>query len=386
MTSTAALALATVQAVGVLVGLVFTVYMLAGLLGSLFYSTEKADERAENARIVITTVASERVAPALRETIEQTLETFEDYEVYCLLDEGSDLEAELTAWDGLRTVVVPDDYECTAIAKGRAINYYIETVVSREPSYWYAFIDDDNRVLDDTFLYEIPHYEARGYRATNPVLDPRPGRSMLTFLADQIRYVDDIAIYRLFTGILGRPYLGFHGELLCVRGDVLADIGFDRQSIVEDFAFALELVEAEVPVWQSETRISVLSPHDVTAFLKQRARWYVGVLAYLPKAPMLSRLVVGTRIVTWSVAVTSSWVFMPVWVLGYGVDAPPVLLAAMIVGTLIYVGTIARGARQIGGVRGISYLLLTPICALIEHLVPLYALATRQRDFVVIEK
>ena len=203
--------------------------MVAGLLGSATYRTETADEPAENVRLVITTIASEAVRDALFETIQHTLSNFEEYELYCVLDEGSDLQSELVAMDRIRTVVVPDEYEVEAKAKGRAMQY---------------FVDDDNRILDDRFLREIPHYEAEGYRAMNPVITPRPGRSLVTFMADHIRLVDDLAIYRLFTGVLGRPYLGFHGELLCARGDLLCEVGFDRETIVEDFGFALELAEA----------------------------------------------------------------------------------------------------------------------------------------------
>jgi hypothetical protein len=360
--------------------------MVAGLLGSATYRTETADEPAENVRLVITTIASEAVRDALFETIQHTLSNFEEYELYCVLDEGSDLQSELVAMDRIRTVVVPNECEVEAKAKGRAMQYFVDEVVSDDPDYWYGFVDDDNRILDDRFLREIPHYEAEGYRAMNPVITPRPGRSLVTFMADHIRLVDDLAIYRLFTGVLGRPYLGFHGELLCARGDLLCEVGFDRETIVEDFGFALELAERDVKVWQSRTRVSVLSPHDLSSFLKQRARWFTGVAAYLPRAPHASKLVVGSRIATWSVSVTSSWLLLPAWVLGYGLPLPNYLVGALLFGSLIYVATIAIGALRVGGLRGAALLTLAPVYASLEHLVPLYAAWRRESSFVVIEK
>jgi egghead protein (zeste-white 4 protein) len=375
-----------IRILGAFVGLVFTLMMGTGLLLSVRYEPERSGERAENVRLVITTVAADHVATALRETLDHTTARFSDCEIFCVLDEGSDLQAELLDRDDVTTVVVPESYDCEAVAKGRAINYFIETVVAEAPSYWYGFIDDDNRVLDDAFLYEIPHYEERGYRAMNPVLLPRRGRSVTTFMADHIRFVDDLSIYRLFTGVLGKPYLGFHGELLCARGDVLAEIGFDRETIVEDFAFALELVKRDVPVWQSATRVSILSPHDVTSFLKQRSRWYLGIARYLPKAPVASRVVVGARILTWTVAVASSWVFLPLWLLGYGLAFPTWVVGLLAAGSLIYVSTIGLGARRVGGLEGAGLLLLTPVYATLEHVVPLYALWTRDSEFVVIDK
>ncbi|WP_436935878.1 glycosyltransferase family 2 protein [Halovenus marina] len=375
-----------IQLLGVFVGIVFTLMMGSGLLLSLRYDPDRSDERAENVRLVITTVADEHVGPALRETLDHTTERFSEYDIYCVLDEGSDLQAELVGREDISTVVVPDSFDCDAVAKGRAMHYFIETVVADAPEYWYGFIDDDNRILDDRFLYEIPHYEARGYRAMNPVLVPRSGRSLVTFMADHIRLVDDHSIYRLFTGVLGTPYLGFHGELLCARGDVLTDIGFDRDTIVEDFAFALELVDRDISVWQSKTRVSVLSPHDVTSFLKQRSRWYLGIARYLPNAPFATRIVVGARILTWTTAVASSWIFLPLWFFGHGVVLPVWFVVLLAVGTLIYAGTIGVGAWRVGGLKGAVLLLFVPVYATLEHVVPLYALWTRDTDFVVIDK
>ncbi|MFB6178146.1 MAG: glycosyltransferase family 2 protein [Halorientalis sp.] len=377
---------AAVQLVGVVVGVVFTVQLVGGLLGALGYRPQRSDRKAENVRLVIPTVAAERVRDALEATIEHTSHNFPEYDLFCLVDEGSDLQAELEACDLVTTVVVPDDYTCAATAKGRAINYFVETVVGPEPDYWYGFLDDDNRILDESFLYEIPYYEQRGYRALNPVLEPRQGRSRLTYMADHIRYVDDIALYRLFTGVLGRPYLGFHGELTCVRGDVLAAIGFDRDTIVEDFGFALELVKRDVKVWQSATRVSVLSPHDLSSFFAQRARWYVGIARYLPRAPLPTRLLAGTRVLVWTVSITSSWLLLPLWLLGYGLSLPLWFVGILLAGTLLYVGAIAIGAVRIGGLTGLALLALVPLYASLEHLVPLYAAVTRDREFVVIEK
>lgn len=375
-----------IQVLGVAVGICFTLYLTGGLLLTAFYDPQASDERATNVRLVIVTVAANRVRSALMETIAHTLDNFSDYEVYCLLDEGSDLEQEIRAMDSLTEVVVPASYECDARAKGRALQYFTETVVAEEPEFWYAFIDDDNKILDDTFLYEIPYYEARGYRAMNPVLEPRRGDSVITYMADHIRFVDDLTVYRLFTGVIGRPFLGFHGELLCVSGDVLSSVGFNRESIVEDFAFALELVREGTKVWQSRTRVSILSPHDLSSFLKQRGRWYMGVNQYLPKAPRVSQAVVGLRMTTWSVAITSSWAFIPLWISSYGIEIPLWIVGISFVGSIMYISTVGIGAVRIGGLHGVSLMFLVPVYATLEHLVPIYALWARQTDFVVIDK
>jgi hypothetical protein len=376
---------AVVQLLGVAVGACFAGSIGVGLLGSVRYRTERSESRAQNVRFVIPTVASEKVRNALFETLEHLTTAFGDYEVYCVVDEGSSLQTELRERPDVTTLVVPETFDCAATAKGRAMQYFVETVVDADDERWYAFLDDDNKLLSDDFLYEIPHYEARGYRATNPIITPRPGRSRLTFMADHIRLLDDVTVYRLFTGLLGRSYLGFHGELLCVRGDVLADVGFDRETIVEDFAFALELVRRDVDVWQSKTHVSVLSPHDLASFFQQRARWFVGVAAYLPYAPLPSKIVVGLRMLVWSVSLSSSWLLLPLW-FGQGLALPLWVLAVVTLGSGLYVAAIGLGAIRIGGLRGVGMFSLFPLYATLEHLAPLYAILRRQTDFVVIEK
>ncbi|MDY6780544.1 MAG: hypothetical protein SV760_08390 [Halobacteria archaeon] len=207
--------------IGIGVGFLIMFYFLLGVVANLFYSPGKRDERAENVRFAVVTVGSEGVRDSLMRCLRYHTRMFDDYEVFCVTDEGADLEEELVDFDGVETVVVPDDYDCNAVAKGRAVQYFIDTVVSEDPDYWYSFIDDDNLVLDDEFLYEIPYYEEKGYGAMNSVLKPRKGESKLTYVMDHVRFLDDLSVFRAFTGFLRRPYIGFHGELLTARGDVL---------------------------------------------------------------------------------------------------------------------------------------------------------------------
>ena len=378
--------LTILQFTGVIVGIGFALMVVSALILTSRYRTVESSKRAEQVRLVIPTIAEERVRSALIETLDHHVEKFPEYDVYCIVDEGSTLLEELAARDDISTVVVPEEYETHAKAKGRAMHYFTETIVANEPEYWYAFIDDDNRILDRSFLYEITHYEAEGYRAMNPVLVPRPGRSLVTFMADHIRYVDDLTIYRLFTGVIGKPYLGFHGELLCARGDVLTEIGFDRNSLVEDFAFALELVKRDVPTWQSSTRVSFLSPHDVSSFLKQRSRWYLGLSRYLPKAPRLTQFIVGTRMAIWTLAITSSWLFFPLWISGYGSALPLVIFAVVLLSGMVYIVTTGIGAVRIGGLTGLALMFGVPLYAMLEHLVPIYSFINREDSFVVIDK
>jgi hypothetical protein len=372
--------------VGVFVAASLLAYFCLGFLAFLIYSPETADERAENVRIAIPTIGDEQVRDSLLECLEYHREQFDDYELYCITDEGADLEDELVAMDGFETVVVPDSFTCEAVAKGRAIQYFVEVVVSEEPDYWYSFVDDDNLVLDDQFLYEIPHYEAEGYGAMNSVLTPRPGDSRITYVMDHIRLLDDLTVFRAFTGLLGRPYVGFHGELLTVRGDVLVDVGFDRHSIVEDYAFAAELVKEDVRTWQSGTHVSILSPHSVLDLFKQRSRWFVGTWNLVWDTSPVTRALTSVRLTAWLFAIVAGPISAVLWYTSGGISVPWLLRIAPPLTGVIYGGTYLYGAFNVEGRDRFVFALGLPFYAAFEAASPFYAVLFSDRDFTVIEK
>jgi len=369
------------------VSVIVATYLVVGAVGTALYLPESADSPAENVRFVVTTVATEAVDDALCEVLQHTTEQFPQYELFVVVDEGSDLESQIRAHERVRTVVVPDSFSCNATAKGRAMEYFTRTVVSEAPEYWYAFLDDDNLVLDRSLLYEIPYYEERGYRAANPVLVPRPGDSTLTFVMDHLRTLDDFTVFRTFTGLLGKPLIGFHGELLTVRGDVLADIGFDRQSLVEDYAFAARLVERDIPTWQTSTRVSILSPHTLRDLYRQRRRWFLGLVRELFRSPLSATLCMGFRMLAWTFALVGSLLVVPVWILLAQHPFPLAFRVWTGLSSLVYMGTYVYALSRVSGLgRKLQYALLLPVYPVFEASTSLYAIVTRQSRFVVIEK
>lgn len=371
--------------VGVFVGTVLLAYFLLGFVAYVLYDPPNAPEKATDVRFVVTTIGSEKVRSSLVQSLVHHRAKFADYDLYCVTDEGADLEEELRSIEGITTVVVPDSFSCEAVAKGRAMQYFIETVVADRPEYWYAFLDDDNLVRDDRFLYEIPAHDARGYGAMNAVLTPRPGNSTITYIMDHVRLLDDLTVFRAFTGMFGRPYVGFHGELLTARGDVLVDVGFDRHSIVEDFAFAAELIAEEIPTWQSRTRVSILSPHTLGDLFQQRARWFVGTWNLLWHVSTTTRFVTGVRFTSWLCAIVAGPVGTALWYTSGGVSMPLLLRIAPPLAGVVYGGTYLYGTMRLDKWTAV-FLLGIPLYAAFEALTPIYAVLFADREFTVIEK
>lgn len=349
----------------------FSVSAILGVLAQT-YRPKRGERKAENVELVIVSKANHKVEKALFECISYHKKKFSQYRLRIVVDEGSELIPKLREHQQ-ELVIVPNTYRRDLIGKGRAINYFIET--EAEPGKWYAFIDDDNLVLDDDFLYEIPYYEKKGYVAMNPILLPRKGKSTVAYIMDFIRYFEDITIFRFFTGLLKKPLIGFHGELLTVRGDVLKEIGFSHRSLVEDFRFSSEISRRGYKVWQSRTKVSIKSPNSVIDLMRQRGRWFKGLIRDWRYCPNPMKIIVALRLIIWMVGVIGSWALSPLWFLFWGPFYPAI--PGGLYYWLIYIYGILKANKP-------HYFFLIPIFGIIE-VSSIYA-GIRQKEYVVIDK
>lgn len=351
--------------------LVYVSIAVAGGVAYFTYKPRKSLLKSANYEIVVVSKADERVKNSLLEVVRYHLKKFGKLTV--VIDEGAPLTNTLKSIKSLNLIIVPSSYRRDLVGKGRALNYFIENHV--DDGKWYVFIDDDNLILDDTFLYEIPYYEEKGFVAGNGILLPRPGRSKIAYVMDWIRYVDDLTLYRFFTGLVSRPLLGLHGELLIVKGRVLKEVGFAFKSITEDFRFATELIKRGYKTWQSGTRVSIKSPNSLRDLVKQRGRWFKGMLSDIKYSPLPMKLIVGFRSLIWSFNFASTLLIVPL--LAY-----VGLIWMLIPGSLYYLGSYAYGVYRS---RKPYMLLLIPFFGFIEASSRVYGLIS-VNDFIVIDK
>jgi cellulose synthase/poly-beta-1,6-N-acetylglucosamine synthase-like glycosyltransferase len=345
---------------------------------SILYKPKNMPIKAQNVNFVVVTIASQKVKGSLYYVLSE-LSKFER-PVYVVVDEGAELAGKLADdFPNYHFVVVPNDFKCAAIAKGRAIEYFTRTCVKNDQ--WYVFLDDDSLPLDDKFLHEISHMEKEGYVAANGNLYPRPGRNIYTYVIDHFRFLDDITFFRACQGFIASPICGFHGELLIVKGLVLKEIGFNRRSLTEDFSFAMEVVRRKYKVWHSQTKVSIQSPNNLRDLLRQRARWFKGILLDLKEAPIIPKIIMGLHLGRVILSFSGSFVFMVLWLVlavCFGLNYIPFIPTFMAGTVYWFIGVFILPKAPL------KHKLLSIPLSVIEVIHPLYA--AKIKDFAVIDK
>ncbi|BCU67036.1 egghead [Sulfolobales archaeon HS-7] len=317
--------LTIVMLIGISAWTPYSFLVTIGAIISPFYRTKKGEKKATNVEFVIITIASRKVKNSLTETLRMIERYYlEGYKIWVVIEEKAELSDELSKMKWINLVKVPNEYKKNLKGKGRALAYF--TRFYSTPDKWYAFLDDDNVILNDDFLYEIPIYEKKGYQIANPILVPRKGKNGITYILDHLRLFDDLTISRLFTGVVGKPLFNFHGELLLAKGSLLQQlVEVVDKTIAEDFALALKSLTSNVRSWQSRTRVSIKSPNSIRDLIGQRGRWYKGIVQNFSQLSSIFSLITALAILTWKIGMILGIVLFPLMI----IERNPLLLTIL---------------------------------------------------------
>jgi cellulose synthase/poly-beta-1,6-N-acetylglucosamine synthase-like glycosyltransferase len=377
--------------------------------------------------LCIPTVAREDVLPALERSIRSYLGVLPHYvarfRVDVVVDEGSPAVEAIrliaARSPDIRLLVVPKGYRTVQATrfKARANQYANELrVVEGEArdDVWVLHMDDDTSIGADTavevsrFVEANPAGEASGRHLAQGVLSfPREySLNKLTWLADSVRPGCDVSLFAIGTG-RGHPHAGLHGELLLVRASIEASIGWDfgPQSTVEDAEFGLRF--AHLYPGRSgwiPCRSYGASPATVVDFLKQRERWFAGLLrlSFRSEIPLRHRALMIHNVLVWSLAPLSypGLLLFAAYAAGAGAVAPastamlPIWAINVAFGVWLYwegfkINVASSSGRPACWER-FAVVALIPFFALLECLAIAWAVSglIRSRDirFVVIAK
>jgi hypothetical protein len=214
-----------------------------------------------------------------------------------------------------RIVNVPTEYETPLGArfKTRANQFAMEArrnARENGESCYVYHLDDDTHIGRDTAASLAEFIELDGdkfYLAQGILAFPHQlTKSKFCRLADSIRPADDLTRFAFFTGALGTPLGGLHGEHLIVRADIEDDIGWDfPDTVIEDAYFAIQFA---IRYPRRSTTLNSYSygasPATITDLVRQRRRWIEGLLrlAFNRKLPLLPKIPLLYSIFTWSLA------------------------------------------------------------------------------------
>ena len=217
--------------------------------------------------------------------------------------------------DPIRIVNVPTEYRTPLGSrfKTRANQFAMEnrrTAGENTERCYVYHLDDDTHIGHDTAASLAEFIELDGDRfllAQGILTFPHQlTPSKFCRLADSIRPADDLTRFAFFTGALGTPLGGLHGEHLIVRADIEDEIGWDfPNTVIEDAYFAIQFAMRYPRRSTTLNSYSYgASPATIKDLVRQRRRWIEGLLrlAFNRKLPLKPKVPLLYSIFTWSLA------------------------------------------------------------------------------------
>lgn len=292
---------------------------ICGLAGMLSFHHPRHLNEVEpiDQLIVFRIVSRGHNREALQSTIKRCVEENEtvglfDYLVEVVIEDVPGV-GNLPKSDRTRYLVIPRDYSTphTSLYKARALQFALEASNIPDDA-WIVHLDEETQPTSSGLrgiCQMIREEEASGsFRVgQGAILYHRDWKKhpFLT-LADNVRTGDDFARFH-FQHRIGRTIFGLHGSYIVVRNDVEKSIGFDfgpQGSITEDAFWALKLMEAGGRARWVEGYLEEQSTQSIADFIRQRRRWYQGLMKVSLHTPVKLRwrIAIGANTLLWTLS------------------------------------------------------------------------------------
>ena len=306
----------------------------------------------------------------------------------------------------LHYIRVPKNYETPRATrnKARALNYALRYSPLPDDA-WIVHLDEESqptRSLISGIARMIAEEEESG--------ELRIGQGIIVYhrdwknhpfftLSDCIRTGSDLG--RLFFSMrLGVPLFGLHGSYIVVRNDIEKQVGFDvgpEGSITEDAFWGYQQMEAGRRCRWVDGYLEEQCTQSLSDFMKQRRRWFSGLVKVATKAPVRLRwrFVLCVSMLAWALA-PLAWGYTIAHLITGGYVNP--LVRALANGSFaVYIVTTLAGLRvnmTEHGIRNplkrfgwcVTWLCCMPVFSLMESVSVAYALARPATGFHVVRK
>jgi beta-1,4-mannosyltransferase len=297
-----------------------------------------------------------------------------------------------------RTIIVPPQYSCNALYKGRALQYAVELrrKESKNNEETHIFhLDDESLITKQTLCSILTYLEGTPKPISEGlIIYPLQEKEKINLpnLIDTLRPFCCFECMEFMNS--GKPAF-IHGSNLLVRSDIEEKVSWGNgKTLAEDTLFAIQAKKklgSGVFGWHGGV-IEEKSPFNLGDLIKQRKRWFYGLiqnLKYLSRGDKISQ---GVRAMLWTAGFVSGVVSLFVWFIPQ--DIPIYFKILFTITSLMWLFSYQIGAsfnsKYLSLKRRVKFqfltLLFSVLIGLIECAVPLVALIRRPKSFEIIRK
>ncbi|MFW5919024.1 MAG: glycosyltransferase family 2 protein [Halanaeroarchaeum sp.] len=278
--------------------------------------------------------------------------------------------------EGATVHVVPDDFECQATNKGRAVEWARRNVAcDRE---YVLYLDEDTIVTDLTGLPDADFVQF----TEKPIYTG----SRLTYLAEIFRtgyQFEQLGFHRL-----SYPLYAWGGGF-AIRRAVEDELGWNVATITEDTNLVWRAADAyDLDFQLVDARFRNQAPPSIAAMMKQRRRWMSGTVADDHLLPVRYRPLYLTRVIAWAFSPFVPLLVVAAYLLpgtAPGMELYSVLSLGLLAVVFLYMllGVLAYRKHPI---RWPVFVLLTPVAVVLHAAGALWGVVSPVEEFEVTEK
>ncbi|ELZ48932.1 hypothetical protein C464_05960 [Halorubrum coriense DSM 10284] len=277
--------------------------MLTGVVGA-GYESPPNEYGLDEIQVRIMTVDA---ADVVQDTVDSLPERLDD--VHVIAESPIDVR-------GATVHVVPDEFACNAVRKGRAQEWARRSLDCGKE--FVLYLDEDSLVES---LDGLPDADIVQLREK-----PRRTGSNLSYLADMYRM--GVQIEQRVFARLSIPLFAWGGGI-AVRSEVEDETTWDRETLVEDTAFVWAAFrESDVTFALSDAVCRNEAPPSLYEILQQRRRWAAGNVQASTMLPFRYELLTRVRNYAWALSPIVTLIVVPLSLLSVTIAYSGLFFAA----------------------------------------------------------
>ena len=278
--------------------------------------------------------------------------------------------------DGAQVHVVPDEFDCNATNKGRAVEWARRNVDADKE--YLLYLDEDTLVTGLTGLPDADFIQF----TEKPIYTG----SRLTYLCEVFRtgyQFEQLGFHRL-----SYPLYAWGGGF-AIRREIEQEVGWDVATITEDTNLIWRAAKNRDLTYQLvDARFRNQAPPSIKSMIKQRRRWMSGTVGDDYLLPPLYRPLYFTRVIAWAfspfvplLAIASY--LLPGTAPGIGLYS---LLSTALLGILFVYMLFGVVAYRKHPILWPVFLTLTPLAVVLHSIGALWGVVSPVENFEVTEK